>query len=167
MLKIINDMDPFFENCYARISVRQYARLRKISPPTASALLKMYEKEGLLIKEKDRTYIMFCANMESSDFIMLSRLYWQQRLHGLISSIEEGTPDTIVLFGALSKAETKSESDIDLAVFGGEKMDLERFEKYLKRSIQAFWFGSLRNVKDRELAKNIINGHILSGRMKL
>ena len=167
MLKIINDMRPFFENCYARISVRQYARLRKISPPTASVLLKMYEKEGLLINEKDRTYIMFCANMESSDFIMLSRIYWQQKLHELIEFIEEGSPNSVVLFGSLSKAETRPESDIDLAVFGGEKMDVERFEKHLKRPIQVFWFDSLRNIKDRELTKNIVNGHIVSGRVGL
>lgn len=163
MLEIINNLKPFFENCYERISVRQYARLMKISPPTASLLLRGYEKEGLLVKEKDRNYIMFCANKESRNFIMMSRIYWQHRLGSLVKSIDA---DDIVLFGSLSKAETKTESDIDLAIFGGKKINLENFEKEMKREIQAFWFDSLHDA-NKELRNNIINGHVLSGRLEL
>src|SRR3989344_7924349 len=103
MLKIINDLKPFFENCYARISVRQYARLMKITPPTASALLKYYEKEGILLKQKDRNYIMFYANRDSKLFISLSLIYWQYRLQDLIKFIENKTVNpAIVLFGSLT-----------------------------------------------------------------
>src|SRR3989338_9946304 len=104
MLKIINDMKPFFENCYARINVRQYARMMKITPPTASSLLKLYEMEGLLLSEKDRNYIMFYANKDSSVFIGLSRLYWQFKLNHLVKFLESKlTIPPVVLFGSLSK----------------------------------------------------------------
>lgn len=161
MLEIINNLRPFFENCYARISIRQYARLAKMSPPTVSLLLKRYEKQGLLIKEKDRNYIMFHSNQESKDFIMLSRIYWQQKLHKIIKI----DADAIVLFGSLSKAETRPESDIDIAIFGAKKISLEKFET--GREIQALWFGSLAEIKNKELRNSIINGHVLSGRLAL
>lgn len=163
MLKIIDNLKPFFENCYARISVRQYSRLMKMSPPTASSLLKGLERDGLLTREKDRNYIMFRANRESSDFIMLSRIYWQRKLREITGLIEA---DVIVLFGSLSKAETKPDSDVDLAVVGGEKMNLEKFEKKIGRKIQAFWLDSLRDTNN-DLRNNIINGHILFGSLVL
>ena len=88
MLNIINDLRPFFDNCYARISVRQYSRIMKITPPTASSLLKSYKKEGLLLSQKDRNYIMFYANTDSPIFIGMSRLYWQFKLNDLVLFLE-------------------------------------------------------------------------------
>lgn len=165
MLEIINNLKPFFENCYARISVRQYARLVSVSPPTASVLLNIYEKEGLLTRERDRNYIMFTANRKSAEFIMMSRIYWQYRLKELTKSIEKALPDAIVLFGSLSKGETRPESDIDIAIFGAEKTSMKKAET--GREIQAFWFSSLSDAKNKELKNNIINGHVLSGRLEL
>lgn len=169
MLKIINDLGPFFENCYARISVRQYARLMKTTPPTSSALLKSYETEDLLLKEKDRNYVMFYANKESRVFIGLSRLYWYYVLQDLVRFIEGKVANpTIVLFGSLSKAEAKPDSDIDMAVFADEEeMDFSQFRKKLKREIQTFWYSSLKDVKSKELANNIMNGCVLAGRLEL
>ncbi len=169
MLKIINDIRPFFDNCYARISVRQYARMMKITPPTASSLLKFYEMEGLLLSEKDRNYIMFYANRDSQIFIGLSRLYWQFKLNDLVLFLDSKlTSPTIVLFGSLSKAEAKPDSDIDLAIFAHKKaVDLGHYEKKLKRKVQVFWYNSLKDIVSKELANNIINGHVLTGRMVL
>ena len=168
MLKIINDMRPFFENSYARISVRQYARLMKITPPTASALLKSYEAEGLLLKERDRNYIMFYSNKENPVFVGLSRLYWSYVLQGLVEFIEnKAASPAVILFGSLSKAEVKPDSDIDLAIFAHEKpLDLSSFEKKLKRKIQIFWFDSVKTVP-KDLANSIINGYTLTGRLVL
>ena len=169
MLKIINDLKPFFEECYVRINVRQYARLMKITPPTASALLKYYVKEGLLLKEIDRNYIMFHANRENAIFIDLSRIYWRNLLGKLLDFLENKLTDpTIVLFGSLSKAEAKQDSDIDIAIISVEdKINLSQFERKLKREIQDFWFKSLKEINNKELANNIINGYVMRGRLKL
>ena len=167
MLKIINNMRPFFEDCYSRIGVREYARLMLITPPTASSLLKTYEKEGLLLKEKDRNYILFYANNDSNAFIILSRLYWQHVLSELTSYIEANTINpTVILFGSLSKGEAKQDSDIDIAIFASKKtLDFAVFEKKLKRKIQIFWHISINEIGSKELANSIINGHILAGRI--
>lgn len=169
MLKIINDLSPFFEDCYRRVNVREYAKLAKISPPTASTLLGAYNSEGLLLKEHYRNYIFFYANKESRDFIGLSRIYWSYKLKNIVSYLEkELTTTAILLFGSLSKAEAKSDSDADLAVFANKReLGISHFEKKLKRNIQLYVFRSIRDIKSKELANNIINGHILSGRLRL
>lgn len=167
MLKLINNLKPFFEDCYRRINVREYAKLADVSPPTASNLLYKYYSENLLLKEKYRNYLFFYANKESRNFIDLSRMYWHCKLKELLSYVEkELTNPAIILFGSLSKAEAKSDSDIDLAVFARKKeMNLSHFEKKLKRKIQVHWFKSFEDIKNKELANNILNGYTLSGRL--
>lgn len=126
MLKIINDLKPFFEDCYRRVNVREYAKIMHISPPTASKLLDSYMFSNLLLKDKYKNYILFFANKESKEFIDLSRIYWRNVLKELISVlVNKLTNPTIVLFGSLSKAEAKSDSDVDLAVFTQKKVGLE------------------------------------------
>lgn len=168
MLNIINNLNPFFEDCYRRISVREYSRLINVSPPTASKILSSLEKDNLLIREKDRNYLFFHANKENKKFVDLSKIYWYGQLSGLVSHIEEKLIDpTLILFGSLSKAETMKDSDIDLAIIGHKKdLDLQKFEKLLKRKIQLFWFNSIEDIKDKELKNNILNGYVLSGRLK-
>ena len=167
MLEIINNLKPFFEDCYRRINVREYARIMRISAPTASTLLDSYEKLGLLIREEYKNYILYHANIESKDFIDLSRIYWRHILKDLVIHIENKIPSaTIILFGSLARAEVKKDSDIDLVIFA-EKIDIniKLFEKKLNREIQHFFFNSLKDIKNKELANNVINGYVLRGRL--
>ena len=160
---------PFFEDCYRRINVREYSRLRKSSPPTASKILFELNKVGLLLIEKDRNYIFYYANKNNKIFVDLSRIYWNLRLDNLVDFLNKNlTNPTIILFGSLSKSETKEDSDIDLCVMGHKKeLNLKNFEDNLKRKIQLFFFSSIEDIKNKELANNIINGYILNGRLKL
>lgn len=169
MLNYINNLGAFFEDCYRRINVREYAKIMNISPPTASKILTEYFKEGILIKEAERNYLFFHANNKSKEFIDLSKIYWQLKLKDLIQYIEKtAVSPTLVLFGSLAKAEAKIDSDIDLGIFGHKrKINLVYFEKKIKRKIQIFWFSSIKEIKNKELANNIINGYILRGRLSL
>ena len=169
MLRIINELKPFFEDCYRRINVREYAKLMGISPPTASKILALYNNKGLLLKEGYKNYILFHANKENKDFIDLSRIYWNYILKDLLALMEkELISPTIILFGSLSKAEAKPDSDVDLAVFARKReFDIGVFEKKIRRKIQIFCFESLKEVKSKELANNIINGYVLKGRLSI
>src|SRR3989338_9813750 len=169
MLNIINNLRPFIEDCYRRISVREYSRLLKVSPPTASKILFDFNKEGLLSMEKDRNYLFYYASTNNRMFIDLSRIYWRLKLDKLIDFlIKNLTNPTIILFGSLSKAETKNDSDIDLCIIGHKKeLNIKNFEDNLKRKIQLFFFSSVEDMKNKELANNIINGYILEGRLRL
>jgi len=164
MLKEINTLGIFFENCYKEISVREYARKIKISPPTASKILKNLAKQKLLIKKSERGFLFFRINQENKSMQNLSRIYWENKINPLINSLENSSPKAIVLFGSLSKLETTENSDIDIAIFGTskEKLNLEKFEKEFKRKIQLFYYDSLEKV-NKELKLNIINGYLLRG----
>lgn len=169
MLDIINNLRPFFEDCYRRINVREYSRLMRISPPTASKMLSGFNKEGLLLIEKDRNYIFYYASKDNKTFVDLSRIYWKVKLNDLINFFDKNiTNHSVILFGSLSKAETKYDSDIDLCIIGHKKeINLKNFESKLNRKIQLFFFDSLKDIKSKELANNILNGYILEGRLRL
>ena len=168
MLKIINNLHPFFEDCYRRINVREYAKIIHTSPPTASKLLTYYNSNGLLLKTTYKNYILFYANKNNTNFIDLSRIYWRCKLDEFIALIENKLVNpSLILFGSLSKAESKQESDIDMAIFANKKeLNIKDIEQKLKRKIQLFWFKSLNDIKNKELANNIINGYTLVGRLK-
>jgi len=74
---------------------------------------------------------------------------------------------SIILFGSLSKLESKKDSDIDLAVISKskKKLNIERFNKKYKREIQLFVFSSLNKINE-ELRKNILNGVFLTGEIE-
>ncbi len=169
MLEIINNLKPFFEDCYRRISVREYSKLAGVSPPTASKILSNLNKEELLSMEKYRNYIFYYANKNNKIFTELSRIYWKIKLEKLIDFLNKNLANPmIILFGSLSKAEAKSDSDIDICIIGYKKgFNLNNFEKNLKRKIQLFFFNSIKEIKSEELLNNIINGYLLKGRLKL
>ncbi len=169
MLKIINNLHPFVEDCYVEIGVREYSRLMKITPPTASKLLKEFEKEDLLKRRISRGFMLFRANRESSLLKDLSKIYWKSKLKNVIEYINLKLYEpTIILFGSLIKLETKKDSDIDLAVFTNLKKDinLEKFEKNFNRKIQLFKFKSISNINSKELKMNILNSSIIQGVIK-
>jgi len=169
MLKIINNLYPFIENCYREIGVREYSRIMKITPPTASKLLKELELEGLLKKRIDRGYLLFRANRESSILRDLSKIYWKQKLRKAVEYLNSKLYDPpIILFGSLTKLETRKNSDIDLAIFTKLKknIDLKAYEKDLKRKIQLFKFESLSKINSKELKMNLLNSYVVQGVIK-
>ncbi len=163
MLKIINDLEPFFEDNYRRIHVREFAKLQKISPPTASKRLESLNKENLIKKEIDKQYYYYFANKDSFIFKDLQRIYWKEKLEkvGLIEEITNQTFNpTIILFGSLAKAEAKVNSDIDLAIItiSSKELDLRKFEKKLNKEIQIFKFKTINDIP-LELKNNILDGY--------
>ena len=165
MLKIFNDLEPFFHDNYIRISVREFARIRKISPPSASSMLQKYHKESLLNREEERRFIYFSANREEKVFIALMRVYWhiQFKKVGLLEHIKrEFVEPIIILFGSFSKAEVTPQSDIDIAIISQKphKINFSVYEKKLGRTISVFLF---RNLGESEMENNLLNGYILMG----
>ena len=169
MLKIINSLSPFFEDCYRRINVREYSRIMKLSPPTASKRLLELNKEGLLQVEKDRNYIFYYANKNNKTFVDLSRIYRRDKLSFVIDYLNKSLLNpVIILFGSLAKAEAKIDSDIDLCIFANKKeINLDKFSKKVERNIQILFFNSIKDINNPELANNILNGYLLNGRVKL
>jgi len=168
MLEIFNELKPFFEDCYREVSVREYSRIMGISAPTASVLLKLYEKEGLLKRREDKGYLLFRTDRENRMLQDLSRIYWRMKLSRVIEKIKESMHNpTIILFGSLSKLEAKQDSDIDLAIISktSKKINLDVCEKELKRTIQSFYFNSFKEI-NKNLKLNILKGYVLTGELE-
>ncbi|MDP3728586.1 MAG: nucleotidyltransferase domain-containing protein [bacterium] len=168
MLEIFNSLEPFFKESYRRINVREYARMEKISPPSASKYLKNFHKENMLEKEEELNYIFYVANKKNVVFISLSQIYWHQQFKktGLLTYIEQELINpVIILFGSFAKAEITENSDIDIAIFSHTKkrLDLNSFEKNLGRKIQIFYFQKREEIKNKELLNNILNGYKMGG----
>jgi len=165
MLDILNKLKIFFEDNYIEVGIREYSRIIKLSPPTASNLLKLFEKENLLKKREDKGYLLFRANRENWTLKELSRIYWKIKLTNLVDYLnKELNYQTIILFGSLSKLETKKDSDIDIAIISKIKkeIDLKKFNKELNREIHLFQYNSLDKINP-ELRKNILNGCLIQG----
>lgn len=168
MLKILNDLEPFFKDSYRRIGVREYAKIRKISPPTASTTLAALQKEGLLNREEERNYHLFSANVNNRLFLQLSQAYYSQHLKeaGLVDYLQKDLINpVIILFGSFAKAEINQNSDIDIAIFTSSQREisLETYDKKLGRHIQLFIFKNKESVKNKDLLNNIHNGVIVAG----
>src|SRR3989338_5558433 len=106
MLRIIYELGPFFEDCYRSISVREYARIIKVSPPTASKMLKQFTKERYLLFREERGCLLFSLSTMNEEVADLCRVYWKQRLSKLITEMKiKLTGGSAILFGSLVKAE--------------------------------------------------------------
>lgn len=160
MLSIFKQLRPFLEDVYGEVSVREYGRITKISPPTASKTLKHLEKEGLLKLNNYRKHLLFKANRESALFRDLAIAYWRQKLSQALKDLKsELLFKDIILFGSLPKVENTLDSDIDLYLNSRKKgIDLSKTEKVLKRSIQLHFKDSLKNP---HLKKNIQGGILI------
>ncbi len=160
MLKIFDELKPFFEDCYREISVRQYAGMIKISPPTASKTLKNLEKNGLLLSENKGIYIYFRANRESFVFKQLSKAYWFNVINALAEKIHEIIAfKRIILFGSLIKTENSLKSDIDLYLESEPReINIKEIEKKLNRKVQLHFINSMKN---ENLKKNIEQGVVI------
>jgi predicted nucleotidyltransferase len=160
MLKIFNSLELFFEDVFVEISVREYAKLKNISPPTASKLLKDFAKEGLLIENQRGIYIYFRANRESNLFKDLASAYWRNKLYNLFQDIHDKfLYKQLILFGSIAKTENTIKSDVDIYVdLPKKKIDLNIIEKKLKRNIQIHFREQTKNVN---LYKNIKKGLII------
>ncbi|MBS3138136.1 nucleotidyltransferase domain-containing protein [Candidatus Woesearchaeota archaeon] len=160
MLKILYELKPFFEDTYREISVREYARESKVSPPTASKRLTEFQKEGLVILYKKGIYHYYRANRETYLFLQLTRLYWYSALHHLAENLYSNIAyRRIILFGSLTKAENTKKSDVDLFLDIDErKIDTSLLKKALNRTIELHFASSMKN---EQLKKNIEQGIVI------
>ncbi|MDO8661582.1 MAG: nucleotidyltransferase domain-containing protein, partial [Candidatus Woesearchaeota archaeon] len=157
MLKLFNNLHLFFEDVFIEISVRAYAIQTRVSPPTASKILKSLTAQELLIEHRKGIYIYYRANREHYVFQQLARAYWYTLLNSATEQLHNTIAfRTITLFGSLASAENTAESDIDLYVdVESRNIDLSSFQKKFKRPVQLHFKNSLKNP---HLKKNIEKG---------
>jgi len=158
----------FFVNPTAKLRVREIERTLKLPLPSVIRYCKELEKESILTTIKIGNVNFYTANRGSEKYLLEKKLYNIKIIYesGLIEYLRrELSNPSIVLFGSFAKGEDTEESDIDLYIetLSRKKVSLEKFEKLLKRRIQAFQHKNLDEISNTNLANNIINGFLLNG----
>lgn len=156
-----------------KLNQRQIAKLLKVSPTAVAKSIPRLEKEGLIIKEKQKNMnlILVTLNRGNKKIMELKRAENLSLMYetGLSKFLEEELPGaTIILFGSYSRGDDTYSSDIDIAVIGRKEksIGLKDFEKKLERKINVSFYPSLKEVHE-ELKNNLCNGIVLSGGIRL
>jgi predicted nucleotidyltransferase len=158
----------FFINPTAKLRVRQIEREVNIPLPSAITYAKELEKENILQSTIIGGMRLYTTNKSSQEFLIQKKLFNIYQLHitGLLEYVKkEYNSPTVVLFGSYSRGEDIESSDIDLYIETPSKktIDLAKYHKTLHRKIQVFKYKSIRDIENKELANNIINGVTLLG----
>lgn len=158
----------FFLHPTARLRVRQIERETKSPLPSVIKYAKELEKEGILKATSIAGIRLYSADRASKQFLLEKTFFNISSIHnsGLPGYIiEEMHNPAIILFGSYASGEDIETSDIDIFIETGAKevKGIEQFEKKLKRKIQVFCHKSVKDISNKELANNIINGIRLNG----
>jgi len=88
---------------------------------------------------------------------------------GLAEHLADNFPGTtIIVFGSHAFGEDTIDSDIDIAVIGArrEEINLVSFEKRLERKISLHFYNDFNSIQ-KHLKENLCNGIILTGGIQL
>ena len=159
-------MKLFFNSPEKKFHIREIARLTGLSAPGVLKILKKLKEESLLESEKGKVV----ENVKAS---RSEKFFWLKRSYNMISLFESGLigflkdkyeePEAIVVFGSYSRGEDTSESDVDIAIVTKKEaqMDLEGFEKYLRRKISIYEIQV--DSSEKEFLNNLANGTVVYG----
>jgi predicted nucleotidyltransferase len=154
------------------LNMNNIAKILKVSQTAVLKAIPLLKKEGIInaVQDKDSSRWAIELNRESKELIGLKRADNLKQIYesGLVESLYDSFPGaTIILFGSYSHGEDNLNSDIDLAVVGGEKKELDsKFSKILEREIIINYYDSFKKI-EINLLNNILNGIVLKGAVNL
>lgn len=154
-----------------KFSQREVAKILDVSPTAVANSLKILLKENLVKIEKTKTINFISFNRDVPRAIELKRVENLKNIYlvGFSDYLENELPgSTIILFGSYSRGEDVDSSDIDIAVIERKDklIDIERYEKILKRRINVNFYDSWKSI-NKNLKNNILNGILLHGSIEL
>ena len=156
----------FFTYPTKKLRLRAIEREAHLTFPSVIRYTKELEKEGILTHATISQTTFYSADRSSQNYLLQKKLYNLEKIEELKEYLKnELANPVIILFGSYSKGEDTEESDIDLFIqsLSKKKLDLSLYEKKLQRPIQIFRYGSIKEVKNKDLANNILNGINLTG----
>ena len=169
MFKELNTLRLFFESPTREFNVREAARLAKTAPATMSKNLREFSKNAILKHRKERMLDLYKADLESSSYRDLKIYYNIRKLREakLIDSLSEFyLKPTIILFGSCSKGIDTETSDMDILIISENEKEFlkkDEFEKKLNRPLQIFTVKNLKELTNKYLISNVLNGIVLEG----
>ncbi len=158
----------FLENPSTKIRVRQLERILKVPLPSIIRYCKELEEEGILKTTIIGEVKFYTPNNSSEKYVIEKKFYNIRKIYdsGLINFLKkEFYNPTIILFGSYFRGEDKEDSDIDIFIETKiqKKVDLKKYEKILGKKINLIQYKSIKTIKNKHLANNILNGLVLNG----
>ena len=115
-----------------------------------------------LAEETSQIFKGYKASRENPEFIFQKKIsnLIMLKESGLLESLKEHYPKSIILFGSYDKGEDIESSDVDIFVNSKKlNLSLDKFEKYLNRTIHIIF----KEEESRSLIESINQGSILFG----
>jgi len=172
MFKELNNLRLFFEFPSREYNVRDVARNLKIAPATASKELKILAKKGILKRRVYKNFNFYQANLESDLYkdLKLFNNIRQIKESGFLNAINKFyLKPSITIFGSASFGMDNETSDIDILIISESTkkfLELNKYEKLLNRKIQLFIVNDIRDLRNKHLINNVINGIVIQGHIK-
>ncbi len=150
-----------------KFTQRDLAKFLYVSPTAVSKSIRVLESKNFVVVEKFKNLNLVSFNVNNKSMIDFKRVENLNNIYvsGLKSFFEENFFGcTVIVFGSFSRGEDVKNSDIDIAVIGCKKknLDLKQFESKLFRKINVNFYKSFKDI-DLYLKNNILNGIILFG----
>lgn len=160
-------------NAGKSFNLRGVAKALGVSPTAVSNALPELEKEKIVSVNRSESMNLLAIelNRDNEMALVLKRVENLKMLYqsGLVGFLRDEFPGTtIVLFGSYSNGGDIYSSDIDIAIVEtkGKNVDLEKFEKILKKEIIINFYPSFMEIH-KHLRNNIFNGIVLVGSIDL
>ncbi|MFH1528572.1 MAG: nucleotidyltransferase domain-containing protein [Bacteroidota bacterium] len=162
---IIRVLEVFFVEPTTIHFIREIGNKINLAPTSVRNHVNELLKMKLIVKKKSKPFDGYIANKDDKTFLFdkgLYNLYTLQELRDQIVEIIH--PKAIVVFGSYLLGEDIETSDIDILIISKVKseLDLKKFEKKLKRSINVLIVDKLSKL-DKNIQKKIINGFVIYG----
>ena len=157
----------FFDNPTNKLRVRQIEKKLNLSFPSVISYCKKLKNDGILKTVEVSNVVFYTADRDNQNYLLEKKFYNIKNLYNsdFIDYIKtELSNPVIVVFGSYAKGEDIESSDIDLYIETPSKkeVNLEKYEKILKRRIQLFVHRDINEIRNKELKNNIVNGSILN-----
>jgi len=157
----------FFDNPTNKLRVRQIEKKLNLSFPSVIFYCKKLKNDGILKTVEVSNVVFYTADRDNQNYLLEKKFYNIKNLYNsdFIDYIKtELSNPVIVVFGSYAKGEDIESSDIDLYIETPSKkeVNLEKYEKILKRRIQLFVHRDINEIRNKELKNNIVNGSILN-----
>ncbi|HLD73056.1 MAG TPA: nucleotidyltransferase domain-containing protein [Candidatus Nanoarchaeia archaeon] len=172
MFKDLKLLKVFFESSLREFNVREIAKEVKITPATASKALKDLVKKKILKVRFERVYHLYKANLEEDSYRDLKLWYNLRKIKesGLLEEINKFyLKPTVVFFGSGADGSDTEDSDLDLLIISERKMDFPNqkiWEKKLNRKLQLVIVTEIKELGNKHLINNILNGLVIQGEVK-
>ena len=162
----------FLINPTARLRVRQIERKLGLPLPSVIRYTRELTEEGILRKLESAGISLYTTDRGSHPYLLEKRLFNLRSLHdsGLVTYLIYVLHNpVIIVFGSYARGEDIEQSDIDLYLESPakKKPDISKYESALHRPIHLLVHQSIREIKNKELANNILNGTIIHGHIEV